>query len=129
MCLIFYLLLSIVTVGPTPIVDHVDMVELNHRYGLDGELLFDQVIWYDWNQDEERFDIVDFRVIENEEAEPLRKGLVWISDWLDEGRYCSSKVTWRRVFASSYRETWTDYDPEQEQGRVLQDYHRRRLSR
>jgi hypothetical protein len=129
MFLIFYLLLAIVNIGSTPIVDRVDMVELNHRYGLDGQFMFDQVIWYDWNQEEERFDIVDFRVISNSEAEPLPKGRVWVSDWMDEGRYLSSKMTWRQVIASSYKETWTQYDPEQDQGWVLPDYYRRRLRR
>jgi hypothetical protein len=53
----------------TTLKDHVDMVEINHFYNEQGALVFDQVIYWDWNGAEGRFEVVDWRLIKNARAE------------------------------------------------------------
>ena len=46
-----------------PIVDHVDLIEVNHFYANDGSLRFDQIIFWDWNGRRSRFEVVDWRML------------------------------------------------------------------
>jgi len=41
--------------------DRVDKVECNHFYDNNGRHVFDQIIYWDWNEIENRYDVVDWR--------------------------------------------------------------------
>ena len=105
-------MLAFFIIAPLVLTDRVDVVELNHFYNGNGELVFDQVVWWDWNSAESRYDVVDWRLLkgvrrENEEdkrkwdnehpdgppyvpefvgyhATPRRIRDEWVSDWHDE---------------------------------------------
>ena len=85
----------------------VDLMEVNHFYDEHGKLVFDQVIFYDWSQDDARYMVRAWRLVKNPAQLPQR-------DWKDGG-YTS---VWqdgellRHVRGKSIRETWTQYDPE-----------------
>jgi hypothetical protein len=85
----------------------VDLMEINHFYDEHGRLVFDQVIFYDWSKDDARYMVRAWRLIKNPAQVPQR-------DW-KEGGYVS---VWqdgellRQVRSQSFRETWTQYDPE-----------------
>jgi hypothetical protein len=85
----------------------VDLMEVNHFYDEHGRLVFDQVIFYDWSQDDARFMVRAWRLVKNPAQLPQR-------DWRDGG-YASvwqDGELMRHVRAKSIRETWTQYDPE-----------------
>jgi hypothetical protein len=85
----------------------VDLMEINHFYDEHGRLVFDQVIFYDWSKDDARYMVRAWRLIKNPAQVPQR-------DW-KEGGYVA---VWqdgellRQVRSPSFRETWTQYDPE-----------------
>lgn len=125
----FFLIVALV------VSDRVDMAELNHFYGRDGSLVFSQVVWWDWNVSEGRWDVVDWRLLKDVSVEipeakrawelahpdgppyvplfigghatPVRCGSRWVSEWHDEK---SGKP--RRVIAAFFKESWTDWDVE-----------------
>jgi len=84
--------------------DSVDVVELNHFYDDEGKPVFDQLIFYRW-EPAGFHRLIDYRLVKSRECLPQRQQHGWFSLWWDEGEL-------RRVDAASYRETWTQYDPE-----------------
>ena len=87
--------------------DSVDLIEVNHFYDEHGRLVFDQVIFYDWCTSENRYQVRAWRLLKKPSQIPHRD--------MNTGEYLT---TWhdgdvlRRVQARSFRESWTQYDPE-----------------
>jgi hypothetical protein len=100
------LLFSIVPVELTAR-EHFDLVELNHFYDENGKLVFDQAIWYRWCCDMERYQVVAWRLVKNDQPAYARdwEGGGYIATWNDG-------EVMRRVRADSFRESWTQFDPE-----------------
>ena len=88
-------------------VDHVDLVEINHYFDPLGKKVFDQLVYYDWDDRAQRYNVVAWRLLKNKNQLPVRHPA--------NGKYYS---TWhdrkllRIVYASRQMETWTQYDPE-----------------
>lgn len=149
------LLLFLIFPVRMPVVDHVDMVELNHFYQTsDGSHVFDQLIWYSWNIDQHRYDVIDWRLLRGvryevtaKQKENHRLGIgpdpcPPVGKWkgghatpvMRDGRYVSQwqddkTRTYRRVIATTMRETWTIYDPELAARELLPQMQRRGLSK
>lgn len=87
--------------------DFVDLMELNHFYDEKGDLVFDQVIFYDWAARESRYNVRDWRLVKNPSQLPQR-------DWASGGYHAmwQDGESLRRVYSRQYRETWTQHDPE-----------------
>jgi hypothetical protein len=87
--------------------DRVSLVELNHFYNDNGELVFDQLVFYDWCPVSERFQVRAWRMVKSPWQVPQRdwQRRGWLVLWLDGDRL-------RLVHADAFRETWTQYDPE-----------------
>ena len=150
-------LLLAISINPTvghPVAENVDRIELNHLYNGDGRLILDQVIWWDWNYSQDRFDVVDWRLVKNcRIIEPDRKR-EWdtqhpdgppyvpravsthccprvgidnrnpVCDWFDEKTRRN-----RCISAKTYIETWTLIDPELQAREDLPQQERRGLMR
>lgn len=87
--------------------DSVDLVELNHFYDDQGRHVFDQAIYYDWDNGHARYMVRAWRLVKV-------PGQVPIKNWGRDTYVC---LWWdndvlREVSAKFYRETWTQYDPE-----------------
>lgn len=99
--------------------DRVTAIELNHFYNEQGQAVFDQLIFYSWHPDYERYDVVAWRLV--------RGGLPRAQkDWRRGGYtvlWVDGAVT-RRVWALGVRETWTQEDPEQIEQAILPKEHR-----
>jgi hypothetical protein len=130
--------------------DRVDRVVISHVYNGDGGLALDQVYWQRWSVNFDRWDIVDWRLLEgvrrhdqqaceqwtreNPEgppyvakwigghATPRREGRYWVSDWFD-----AKSKKWRRVVADQVLELWDACDPELLAREVLSEANRERL--
>ncbi len=93
--------------APTDVArDSVDLIELNHFFDEHGRLVFDQLIFYriDKAGDEE---VLEWRLVKHPSQPPQR-------DW-QRGGYVATWTdgeTVREVRTDSYRESWTQYDPE-----------------
>lgn len=57
-----YIILLLLSINPTPqpIKDHVDRVEVNHFYTPECSYVFTQVIFWNWNLDKDRYEVVDW---------------------------------------------------------------------
>jgi hypothetical protein len=87
--------------------DRVGLIEINHFYNDHGELVFDQIIFWDWCPMEGRFQVRAWRMVKSPWQVPQRdwQRSGWWVLWLDGDRL-------RLVHADAFRETWTQYDPE-----------------
>jgi hypothetical protein len=83
----------------------VDLIEVNHFYDEHGRLVFDQIIFMDW--DGIRLQVRAWRLIKNQAQLPQR-------DWKDGGYSAlwQDGEVLRQVRSRSIRESWTQYDPE-----------------
>ncbi len=100
----------------------VDLIELNHFVDRDGREVFRQILFYDWSTSHNRFIVRAWRLVKTESQLPRRR---WSPEryecvWHDEGKL-------RRVTAPSFNETWTQYDPERENRKLVAEDQRRPL--
>lgn len=102
----FLLILSVIPVE-IPVIEYHDSCELNHYYDEHGILIFDQLIFRDWNKYEKRFEIVDWYVVKPRSSTNENDCI-----WLD-GRHL------RQVQYGFRIETWTQYDPEINERSIL----------
>lgn len=89
------------------IVDHVDIIEINHKYDDSGHYTFSQVIFWDWAEYDSDYVVVSWRLVKNEETAStvMRDGESYSIAWSDRGVI-------RKVSAKIFRVTRTTYDPE-----------------
>lgn len=85
--------------------DHIEVAEINHFYDEQGRLVFDQIIFYEDNRRANRLDIVDWRLIKDENIIPIRNNNGFSAIWYDNG-------TFRKLNVREVRTSWTQYDPE-----------------
>lgn len=104
--------------------EHIDLVEVNHYYDGTGKLVFDQLIFYNWDDSARRFNVVAWRLLKNPNQLPIRNAA--------NGKYSASwhdgKVL-RIIHADRKQETWTQYDPETHERQFLPKSNRSDLLR
>ena len=112
--------------GITPQTDisseQVDLVELNHFYDDQGRHVFDQMIFYDWSAEHNRYQVRAWRLIKNASQQPRHDWDrdVYVATWQDG-------AVMRKVLAQSMKETWTQHDPELAEREHLPKDQRREL--
>lgn len=87
--------------------EHIDLIEINHYFDGGGKSVFDQLIFYNWDESARRFNVVAWRLLKNPNQLPIRNpgnGMYYTS-WHD------GKIL-RVIHADRKMETWTQYDPE-----------------
>lgn len=88
---------------PAPVEDVVDFIELNH-FCVNSEL--HQMIFWKWDKDRGRFDVVDYRIWKSEQKPELLRGEYHLT-WHDP---VTNHV--RHVRAKGFIQTDTQFDPE-----------------
>lgn len=91
----------------TVIQQRVDLIELNHFLDNTGRHVFDQVVFYQWSEEQQIYHVKAWRLVKSPRQLPQRQ---WNPDryrclWHDDG-------VLREVWAPLYRETWSQKDPE-----------------
>jgi hypothetical protein len=120
------ILLAVLIVSTYPVettlVDYVDVIEQNHVYDSQGREVFTQWIFWRWTGS--RYEVVGWRI--NKHNAVISKKRVLFGDtpaseyyedfnvkpWVRERLLLWDNTIVREVRAISYRETWTQYDPE-----------------
>jgi hypothetical protein len=153
--------IAIAALGMLPdesvVAQRVDRIEVNHVYDCSGNLVLDQVIFWDWNASESRFDCVDWRLLRGARLavnEDQRRrwqrcggqGVVpppvgkWRGGHAYPRRdhaarayvsewYDEKSEVWRCVTSPIFLETWTAYDPELVARTILPQDQRRKLKK
>lgn len=125
-------LLVLISIVPTEYVvcDSVDGIEVNSYIDFaNREVVFEQIVFYDFNPRNNRFDVVDWRLLrfcsELSGTTPLprRVGNRYVSEWFDEKSVCQ-----RRVTSIWYWRSRTYYDPELKDREFLPTEKRRLLT-
>lgn len=103
--------LTLSTSGVLPcedvVAESVDLIELNHCYDEEGRHVFDQVLFYDWSPQDRQYHVRAWRLLKDPAQVPCRDAArddyeaTWYDGWV-----------MRRVRAKTFRETWTQHDPE-----------------
>jgi hypothetical protein len=89
------------------VAESVDLIELNHCFDEEGRHVFDQILFYDWSARDQHYHVRAWRMLKNPKQIPTRHAVrgdyesVWYDGWV-----------LRRVRSTTFRETWTQYDPE-----------------
>ncbi|MEZ6091624.1 MAG: hypothetical protein R3C05_27140 [Pirellulaceae bacterium] len=122
LCLLSVLSSSIPNTSSTD--ERVDLIELNHFFDENGRHVFDQVIFYQWSTTHHRYHVQAWRLVKDSSQLPKQswKPSGYRCVWYDEG-------TLRTVFASAFRETWTQIDPERSNRQLLPQDQRTGLSK
>lgn len=121
------ILLILATLSVVPhevaICDRVDVIEVNHYYDGNGELVFDQLIFYAWCNTQCRFQVVAWRYLVPPMKSPARDWprREYVALWHED-------LALRRVNSSSIRETWTQHDPEIQERSIFPMEDRRQLT-
>ncbi len=98
--------------------DVVDLVELNHVYNAQGNLIYTQVLFYDWRPLHGDYQVRASRLMKSRDRYPERD--FQRGDWV---MIFSDGDALREVRASAFRESWTQYDVEQaERDRLPKEY-------
>lgn len=93
--------------------ESVDLIELNHQYDGKGRLSFDQVVFYEVNPRNGRFQVRGWCMVDDREdlsRRPVKNEAtgLWAVTWKDDRRLV------RTVTSRLYRESWSQVDPERE---------------
>ena len=105
------LVAMILAVGLIPsdvvIESQVDVVEINHFYDDQAELVFDQIIFYDWSRTDNCYHVIGWRILKDKSPVPKRVygTNYYQSIWYDDG-------VLRKLRTKVLREAWLQYDPE-----------------
>lgn len=104
--------------------DRVDLVETNHFYDSEGRLVFDQLIFYEWSPAKGRHQVQAWRLLKSPNQLPRRDYGAgdYVMRWTDG-------ETDREVRAATFRETWTQTDPELTDREFLPKERRRDLAK
>ena len=119
LCLCVFALSS--SKGTNTAEEYVDLIELNHFYDYQGRHVYDQVIFYEQPPETGRFQVRAWCLIEDRDnlsRRPVKNAetqLVQV-DWFDNDQRLLRKITSR-----SFRESWTQIDPERANKKVLEE--------
>lgn len=118
------------TLEPIVVEDKVDMQEYNRYYDKKGNHIFDQIIYWEsymkGNYDDTKslsFRVVDWRLIKKKSQLPEK-------DW-KTGKYIAifnEDIFIRKITSDYFFMSWTQYDPELEDGSEYPRCERRGLS-
>jgi hypothetical protein len=125
-------LLSIIPLKDDAIADECHTLELNHYFDGCGQRIFSQWIFWEWNEKESRNDVVDWRMADNGNTPRNELSRANRSVKKIDGGYrvnFRDYETTREVTAKEFRETWTQFDPEVEQRKILPTDQRRLLTK
>lgn len=101
--------IGVVTSSCEPaIVEHVDMVEINHLHDANGKPLIIQWIFWEWYEDESNCHVRLYK----EAYEHDREKLMRVGDFTRFDFWDGSTESHRRIFVSHTKESWSQVDPE-----------------
>ncbi len=108
-----------------PVREYVDLLELSHKYDHKGNHTFTQLIVWEHRPENGKYVVRDWTILDSRESLsgfPVRnaKSGMYESSFIKHGVYYELR-------SGLFRESWTHYDPEVENGRVYPKHLRRAL--
>jgi hypothetical protein len=108
-----------------PLTEHCRLIEVNHYHDEDAKLVFRQILFYDWNARDSRYEIYAWRIYKHDSQIPLKNHRTgkYEATWRD----FKDRDVLRKTTSDLFRETWTQFDPELEDREFLPQGERRQL--
>lgn len=85
--------------------DRVDVCELNHFHDENGSRVFCQIIFWNWHHDDASHHVLAWRLTKDAVGFRLSRSHAFVDVFRDPPRL-------RKITAISYRESWSQHDPE-----------------
>ena len=103
--------------------EHVDLVELNSHYDCMGRFVYEQVIFYEWRSDFNRYHVRAW-VLSDGDKQPQRdyRNGLWIVKYTDRDQKFERVIT-----STHFRRSWTQVDPERVNKKLLPESERHGL--
>ena len=101
--------------------EEVDLIELNHFHDCLGRHVYDQVIFYEWSDELQRYHVRAWCLVEDREPVSRRPTRSYTDNryyvrWQDRDQNLN-----RRISSQHYRESWTQIDPERANKKLLDE--------
>lgn len=101
--------------------EEVDLIELNHFHDCLGRHVYDQVIFYEWSDELQRYHVRAWCLVEDREPVSRRPSRSYTDNryyvrWQDRDQNLN-----RRISSQHYRESWTQVDPERANKKLLDE--------
>jgi hypothetical protein len=109
--------------------DHVDLVELNSFHDCLGRHVYDQIIFWEWRPDLNRYHVrawclVDDRDLIDRRPTKRHSDGLWVTQWQDRDASLMRTIT-----ATHYRHSYSQVDPERENKKLLDERDRLQLTK
>lgn len=102
---------SVVLLGVVPYCEfthnEVDKIEINHVYNEEAKPVIDQVIYWRWNDIDNRYDVQDWELTKDSGQVSYNKDHYEILYY-----HPNSSIGFRKVTSQVFEESWTQYDKE-----------------
>jgi hypothetical protein len=105
----------------SPCTEEVDLIELNHFHDCLGRHVYDQVIFYEWSDELQRYHVRAWCLVEDRETVSRRPTRSYTDNrvyvrWHDRDQNLN-----RHISSKHYRESWTQVDPERANKKLLDE--------
>jgi len=101
--------------------EEVDLIELNHFHDCLGRHVYDQVIFYEWSAELQRYHVRAWCLVEDREPSSRRPTQTYTDNrhhvqWHDRDQHLNRKIS-----SQHFRESWTQVDPERANKKLLDE--------
>jgi len=101
--------------------EEVDLIELNHFHDCLGRHVYDQVIFYEWSDELQRYHVRAWCLVEDREPVSRRPTRSYTDNRYHVRWYDRDQNLNRRISSQHYRESWTQVDPERANKKLLDE--------
>ena len=101
--------------------ESVDMVEVNRYHNRDGDIAYTQVVFWDWDHEDNQYHCRAWTMLDREDKRPfvMYPGGIVRSKWIGIDKQETE------INAVFLRESWSQVDPEREDGKQYPESKRR----
>ena len=122
------LLFAISESSPSSVcIEEVDLIELNHFHDCLGRHVYDQVIFYEWSSELNRYHVRAWCLVEDREPSSRRPTRTYTDNRHHVGWHDRDQNLNRRISSQHFRESWTQVDPERANKQLLDEKQRTAL--
>ncbi len=101
--------------------EEVDLIELNHFHDCLGRHVYDQVIFYEWSSEFQRYHVRAWCLVEDRETVSRRPTRSYTDNRYYVRWHDRDQNLHRHISSKLYRESWTQVDPERANKKMLDE--------
>lgn len=120
---ILLLLLLLLPPNPTTPTEHIDLIEINHKYDPPGKTNFTQIIYWKKHPQTRKYQVQHWHLAQQPDHYPTKHPIlnIWYNNFKDD------KNNWHWTKTNQIKETWTHFDPEINNQKIIPTQNRYQL--